>query len=72
MSALLLDRFVYHPPKSKERVADHEIARSAVISLVLRLDSLLPEGRDKDIAMQKLEETLMWSNAAIARAPQKE
>lgn len=30
----------------------------------------LPDGREKSLAMTRLEEVMFWSNAAIAREPQ--
>lgn len=63
----LLDRFEYHPPRTPERVAQHETARAAVKDLALRLNALLPDGPEKELAIVRLEEALMWANAAIAR-----
>lgn len=35
--------------------------------LALLVDELCPEGREKSLAITKIEESVMWANAAIAR-----
>lgn len=63
-------RFDYHRPDA-ERVISHESVRGKCRDLAHDLDTILPPGREKSLALTKLEEVLMWSNAAIARtAPQ--
>lgn len=36
-------------------------------TLAAELDALLADGREKKQALLRLEETMMWANAAIAR-----
>lgn len=61
------NRFNHHPPTGK-KIADHETWRGGCKALAATLVDLLPEGREKSLAMTALEECLMWGNAAIARA----
>lgn len=63
----LARRFAYHPPKSPETVHAHETVREACGYLAEFLNGLLPEGREKALAITHLESVMMWSNAAIAR-----
>jgi hypothetical protein len=51
----LENRFRYHPP---------------VYSLAKVLNDVLPEGREKSLAMTNLEQVMFWANASIARQPQ--
>ena len=68
MDANELDnRFRYHPPNTPERVTAHETVRDLTSELARRMNEILPEGREKAVAMTKLEELGFWSNAAIAR-----
>jgi hypothetical protein len=60
-------RFTYHPPKDPETIASHEAVRDELRVTALLLDEMLPDSREKSIAITKLEEALMWANAAIAR-----
>lgn len=64
----LTHRFTYHPPVSSERAATHERIRRMGLAMAIELDDLIPDGREKALAMTHLEETVMWANAALARA----
>ena len=58
--------FVYHKPKEgqAERYSD---IRRRFSELAVMLCSECPQSRELSIAMTKLEESVMWANAAIAR-----
>ncbi len=61
-------RFNHHPPLCRGVERRHEDVRGAfkvVSSIVMEL---VPAGREQAIALTKLEEGMMWSNAGIARA----
>lgn len=60
-------RFAYHPPRDEETVRRHEGVRDLCGDLATYLTSHLPDGREKSLAITKLEEVMFWSNAAIAR-----
>lgn len=32
------------------------------------IDALVPDGREKSLALTHLEETVMWANAGVARS----
>ncbi|MBU2051364.1 MAG: hypothetical protein KKH61_20645 [Gammaproteobacteria bacterium] len=59
-------RFDYHKP-DEAKVDAHTTCRATCKALAQCLDELLPESREKSIVFTKLEEVLMWANAAIAR-----
>jgi hypothetical protein len=61
------NNFKYHAPKNQETVLAHEAVRNECRHLANSLDTLLPNSREKSLAMTKLEEVMMWANAAIAR-----
>ncbi len=61
-------RFNHHPPKD-DSIADlHSAIRGHCLYLANYLNWGLPEGREKAVAMTKLEECMFWANAAVARA----
>lgn len=62
------NRFDYHPPKDDETRQAHETVRAELRAVAYALDSLCPDGREKSLAITKLEEAMMWANAAIARS----
>lgn len=67
-NAELAHRFKFHPATDDATKLRHEGVRSWCGQLAMALDDLLPDGREKALAMTNLEQTMMWSNAAIARA----
>ena len=60
-------RFDHHAP-DEVKIQKHQIVRLAAKEVAQDFYDFLPEGREKALALTKLEEALMWANAAIARA----
>ena len=58
--------FTYHPPKEGQPQIYTEIRNTAKEFATL-LDRVCPDGREKSLALTKLEECVMWANAGIAR-----
>ena len=62
-----IDRaFKYHAPKGDQPQRYSEL-RSWARSLADKIDVFCPDSNEKRIAFEKLEECVMWANAAIAR-----
>lgn len=59
-------RFTYHAPKEGQPVK-YEAIRSRAKHLALELIELCPHSRELSLALTKLEESVMWANASIAR-----
>lgn len=62
----LNNRFTYHPPKENQQKKYIDI-RQKTREFVELINNLCPEGREKSLAVTKLEEVVMWANASIAR-----
>jgi hypothetical protein len=62
----LLNRFTYHPP-TQEQPQKYSMIRGAALQLAQEINRIAPECREKSLAVTKLEEAVMWANAAIAR-----
>ena len=62
----LENRFTYHPPKDGQAERYVKI-RNAGLELARLIDSHTPASREQSVAMTKLDEVVMWANAAIAR-----
>lgn len=60
-------RFNYHAPKDGTVVGYHEAIRSTCANAAHWIDQLVPDGREKALALTKIEEAMMWANAGIAR-----
>ena len=60
------NRFTYHAPKPGQPEIYQDI-RTLAKELALEIDEVVPEGREKSLAITKLEEVVMWSNAGISR-----
>lgn len=58
--------FTYHPPNASQVDIMRTIREEAKAFAEL-LDTGCPDGREKAVALTKLEETVMWANAAIVR-----
>lgn len=58
--------FAYHAPNNRQAVFYGEI-RSKARELAETIERRCPESREKSLAMTKLEESVMWANASIAR-----
>lgn len=50
-----------------DQVVRSQTIRSEAKSLAVTVEGLCPPSREKSLAMTKLEEAVMWANAAIAR-----
>jgi len=62
----LKKRFTYHAPKG-DQPARYEQIRLHARDLAERIEIACPKSREKSLAFIKLEEAVMWANAAIAR-----
>lgn len=63
----ITNRFAFHAASRQEKADEHASARQSCRQLADHLNDLLPEGREKSLAITKLEECMFWANAAIAR-----
>ena len=57
--------FTYHAPKA-DQPARHEALRSNAKTLAWLIHMNCPESREKSLAITKLQECVMFANAAIA------
>jgi len=62
----LENRFTYHPPKEGQPERYNDLRDEAYL-LALNILVSCPDSREKALAITKLEECVMWANAAIAR-----
>jgi len=59
-------RFTYHPTKD-DQVTRYVYLREEMKSMAHKIMEACPPGRERAIALTKLEEVNMWCNAAISR-----
>ena len=59
-------RFTYHSPKDGQNER-YEALRERGRLLALDICEKCPPCRERSLAITKLEETIMWANASIAR-----
>lgn len=60
------NNFKYHSPQPGQPEIYQEIREKAK-ELAYLIDEKVPNSREKALAMTKLEEAVMWANAAVAR-----
>ena len=58
--------FTYHKP-TDEQLTTYESIRNNAKSLAAYIVKFIPESRERSLALTKLEESVMWANAAVAR-----
>lgn len=59
-------RFTYHPPK--EGQPERYVAiRDKAKEFALLIEMSCPDSRERDTAIDRLDECVMWANASIAR-----
>jgi len=58
--------FTYHPPKEGQQDT-YSFLRKRGLDFSLDIFALTPSSREQSLALTKLEEAVMWANAAIAR-----
>ncbi|ODM03183.1 DUF7681 family protein [Eisenbergiella tayi] len=66
MNPTIENNFKYHKPQEGQP-EKYERLREEAKELAYSIDALCPNSREKSLAMTKLEESIMWANAAIAR-----
>jgi hypothetical protein len=59
-------RFTYHAPKA-DQPTRYGIIRDFGRQFAKDINALCPDSREKTIALERLDEVVMWANAAIAR-----
>lgn len=62
----LKKRFTYHAPKDGQP-KKYEALRNEALLLAKMIVELTPDSREQSLALTKIEEAVMWANAAIAR-----
>jgi hypothetical protein len=60
-------RFAYYSPQNSDVCRRFIVIREKFLNLALTLDALAPVSRELSLSISKLEESMMWANAAIAR-----
>lgn len=61
------NRFAFHAAPDEEKRNEHTSVREACRRAAAEIDEIAPDGREKSLAMTKLEEAMFWGNAAVAR-----
>ena len=62
----ILHRFSYHAPKDNQP-EKYQVLRGKALEFAKLILLTTPESRVQSLALTKLDEVVMWSNAAIAR-----
>ena len=62
----IVNNFTYHSVQGNQ-AERYERLRNAARDFALLIATNTPTSREQSVAITKLEETMMWANAAIAR-----
>lgn len=58
--------FKHHAPDA-DAITCHEAVREAARAMAVRVLQVAEPSRERSLALTKIEEAMMWANAAIAR-----
>lgn len=61
--------FTYHPPTDVVQIATYQRVREGGLALARLIDESAPDGPEKALAIRKVQEAVMWTNAGIACSP---
>lgn len=70
MNQKIESAFTYHAPEPGQ-LEQYTAIREKAKELAYLIDRTCPDSREKSLAMTKLEESVMWANASIARDGEK-
>ena len=59
-------RFTYHAPKEGQPIR-YEMIRDHGKIMAVAIVKHCPDSRERSLALTKIDEAVMWANAAIAR-----
>jgi hypothetical protein len=63
----LENRFTSHRAKNMATVQAHDTVRTKHKALARWVHKNVPDGREKDKAIDSIEQAMFWANAAVAR-----
>jgi hypothetical protein len=63
----LIHRFRFHAAKDDEKRDAHTSVRQHCLETALFINEKCPDGREKELAIERLEEVMFWANASLAR-----
>lgn len=59
-------RFTYHPPTNAQKLKYEAVRRMALMCATWMVENV-PDSHERDVAVDRIDEAVMWTNAAIAR-----
>jgi len=62
----LENNFTYHPPKEGQN-EKYETLRAKAKDFCKLIIKMVPDSRERSLALTKIEESVFWANAGIAR-----
>jgi len=66
LNDIIDNNFVYHAPK-EDQPKRYELIRNTIKNAAKIISENCPSSRELSIAINKLDEAVMWANASIAR-----
>ena len=68
MTDELHENYRHHPPPNARVGVNHDAMRGACLRLAYSIQRRVPDGREREQALLRLEEVMFWANAGIARS----
>ena len=59
--------FKHHPPANDDVVRRHEAVRAAALQFAQEITNNVPQSKERNVAIERIEEAMFWANAGIAR-----